>query len=97
MHTIEKKKISPVIIPVTQFRSWERRKLHFSRVQFYKFPGGGGACPRTPLGVRARGANGARPPAEPLHQVIPNATENPVICIYRQLEILATALITAYY
>ena len=42
MHTIEKKKISPVIIPVTQFRSWERRKLHFSRVQLYKFPGGGG-------------------------------------------------------
>ena len=95
MHTIEKKKIIPVIIPVTQFRSWKRGKFHFSRVQFYKFPGG--ACPRTPLGVRARGANGARPPAEPLHQVIPNATENPVICIYRQLEILATALITAYY
>ena len=95
MHTIEKKKRIPVIIPVTQFRSWERRKLHFSRVQFYKFPGGG--MPPDPLGVRARGANGARPPAEPLHQVLPNATENPVICIYRQLEILATALITAYY
>ena len=43
----------------------------------------GGACPRTPVGVRAsgtqrsRGANGARPPAEPLHPVLPNATENP--------------------
>ena len=48
MHTIEKKKISPVIIPVTQFRSWERRKLHFSRVQFYKFPGGGGHAPGPP-------------------------------------------------
>ena len=53
--------------------------------------------PPDPLGVRASGANGARPPAEPLHPVLPNATENPVICIYRQLEILATALITAYY
>ena len=96
MHTIEKKKeIIPVIIPVTEFRSWERRKLHFRESNFTNFPRG--ACPRTPLGVRASGANGARPPAEPLHPVLPNATENHVICIYRQLEILATALITAYY
>ena len=29
------------------------------------------------LNVRATGANGARPPAEPLHPVLPNATENP--------------------
>ena len=28
------------------------------------------------LNVRASGKNGARPPAEPLHPVIPNATEN---------------------
>ena len=53
--------------------------------------------PPEPLGIRASGANGARPPAEPLRQVLPNATENSVICIYRQLEILATVLITAYY
>ena len=30
-----------------------------------------------PDNVRARGANGARPPAEPLHPLLPNATENP--------------------
>ena len=30
------------------------------------------------LNVRATGANGARPPAEPLHPVLLNATENPV-------------------
>ena len=30
-----------------------------------------------PDNVRASGANGARPPAEPLHPVLPNATENP--------------------
>ena len=29
------------------------------------------------LKVRASGANGTRPPAEPLHPVLPNATENP--------------------
>ena len=30
------------------------------------------------LNVRASGGNGARPPAEPLQLVLPNATENPV-------------------
>ena len=29
------------------------------------------------LNVRASGVNGARLPAEPLHPVLPNATENP--------------------
>ena len=81
MHTIEKKKeIIPVIIPVTEFRSWERRKLHFRESNFTNFPRE--ACPRTPPGVRASGANGARPPAEPLQEVLPNATENPAIHIY---------------
>ena len=37
------------------------------------------------LNVRASGKNGARPPAEPLHPVLPNATENPVHgMLYRQ-------------
>ena len=41
MHTIEKKKeIVPLIIPVTQFRSRERRKLHFRESNFTNFPGG---------------------------------------------------------
>ena len=31
--------------PVTQFRSRERRKLHFRESNFTNFPGGGGACP----------------------------------------------------
>ena len=31
------------------------------------------------LNVRASGANGARPPAETLHPVLPNATENPSV------------------
>ena len=31
------------------------------------------------LKARASGANGTRPPAEPLHPVLPNATENPAI------------------
>ena len=38
MHTIEKK--IPVIIPVTQLRSRERRKLHFRGSNFTNFPGG---------------------------------------------------------
>ena len=43
MHAIEKKKdIIPVIIPVTQFRFRERRKLHFRESSFTNFPGGGG-------------------------------------------------------
>ena len=42
------------------------RGIAFYRVQFYKFPGGG----------TASGANGARPPTEPLHPVLPNAIEN---------------------
>ena len=53
MHTIEKKIIIiPVIIPFTQLRSRERRKLHFRGSNFTNFQGGG-ARPRTPLGVRA--------------------------------------------
>ena len=31
------------------------------------------------LNVRASGANGALPPAETLHPVLPNATENPAV------------------
>ena len=31
------------------------------------------------LNVRASGANGARSPAETLHPVLPNATENPAV------------------
>ena len=88
MHTIEKKKeeIIPVIIPVTQFRSRERRKLHFRVSSFTNFLGGGGLghAPGAPwefvppaVNVPASGANGARPPAEPQHPVLPNATENP--------------------
>ena len=76
----------PVIIPVTQFRSRERRKLHLRESNFTNFPGGmppdspGFPHPQefvVPDNVRASGANGARPPAEPLHPVLPNATENP--------------------
>ena len=48
--------------PVTQFRSSERRKLHFRESNFKNLPGGGGHAPG---------------PAEPLHPVLPNATENP--------------------
>ena len=33
------------------------------------------------LKVRASGANGTRPPAEPLHPVLPNATENPAVML----------------
>ena len=88
MHTIEKKEIIPVIILVTQFQTWECRKLHFRESNSTNFPvggGGGGACPAPrqgfvlpALNVRASGTNGARPPAEPLYLVLPNATENPV-------------------
>ena len=69
MHTIEKKRDdfchdSGYPVPVQG-----AREIAFKRVQFYKFPGG----PPPPLpGVRS-----ARPPAEPLHPVLPNATENP--------------------
>ena len=34
------------------------------------------------LKVRASGANGTRPPAEPLHPVLPNATENPAFTFF---------------
>ena len=69
MHTIEKKRDDschdsgyPVPVQAT-------REIAFKRVQFYNFPG----VPPPPLpGVRS-----ARPPAEPLHPVLPNATENP--------------------
>ena len=54
----------------------ERRKLHFRESSFEKFPKG--TCPRNPLYVRGCGTNGASPPAEPLHSLLPNATENPV-------------------
>ena len=47
MHTIEKKEIIPLIIPVTQLRSRERRKLHFRVSNFTNFPGGGGTPPDT--------------------------------------------------
>ena len=76
----------PVMIPVTQFRSRERGKLHLRESNFTNFPGGGCMPPDLPPpsqefvvpdNVRASGANGARPPAEPLHPVLPNATENP--------------------
>ena len=75
----------PVMIPVTQFRSGKRGKLHLRESNFTNFPGGGGMPPDLPPSqefvvpdnVRASGANGARPPAEPLHPLLPNATENP--------------------
>ena len=38
--------------PVNQFRSKERRKLHFREFNFTNFPGG---MPPDPLGVRASG------------------------------------------
>ena len=50
MHTIRKKEI----IPVTQFWSRERRKLHFRESNFTNFPRGGGWT-QTPLGVHASG------------------------------------------
>ena len=58
MHTIEKKEIIPLIIPVTQLRSRERRKLHFRVSNFTNFPGG--ARPRTPLRVRTSGTQCSR-------------------------------------
>ena len=86
MHTIEKNRADschdsgyPVPVQGT-------REIAFKRVQFYKFPGGvhspGPPPPPSqefvvPDNVRASGANGARPPAEPLHPVLPNVTENP--------------------
>ena len=85
MHTIEKNRAdschdSGYLVPVQG-----TREIAFKRVQFYKFPGG--CMPPdlpppsqefvVPDNVRASGANGARPPAEPLHPVLPNATENP--------------------
>ena len=86
MHIIEKKKkereIIPVIILVTQFRTRERRKLHFKESNSTNF-GGGGEGGWHPLGVpalsvHASATNGARLPAEPLYPVLPNVTENPV-------------------
>ena len=74
------------MIPVTQFRSRERGKLHLRESNFTNFPGWRGGMPPdlppsqefvVPDNVRASGANGARPPAEPLHPLLPNATENP--------------------
>ena len=59
MHTIEKKKeMIPVMIPVTQFRSRERGKLHLRESNFTNFLGG--ACPRTP------------PPPPPQEFVVPD-------------------------
>ena len=62
----------PVMIPVTQFRSRERGKLHLRESNFTNFPGGMPPDPPPLPGVRS-----ARPPAEPLHPVLPNATEKP--------------------
>ena len=60
MHTIEKKKeVIPVIIPVTQFRSRERRKLHFRESNVTNFLGGGG-MPPDPLEVRASSTQRSR-------------------------------------
>ena len=69
-------------LPVTQLRSRERGKLHFRDSNFTNVPGGHAPGPPQEfvppaLNVRANGANGARPPTEPLHPVLPNATENP--------------------
>ena len=84
MHTIEKKRDDPCHNSGYPIPVQGTQEIAFKRVQFYKFPGG--ACPRIPPppqdfvvpdNVRASGANGARPPAEPLHPVLPNATENP--------------------
>ena len=58
--------------------------ITFRVSNFTNFLGGGGHAPGAPwefvppaLNVHASGANGARPPAEPLHPVLPNATKNP--------------------
>lgn len=58
-------------------------KLHLVEFNSTHSPGGGHAT-EAPLefesparNVGASGANGARPTAEPLHSVLPNATENP--------------------
>jgi len=60
------------------------QEIAFKRAQFYQFPGGGQPPDPPPPqefvvpdDVRASGANGACPLAEPLHPVLPNATENP--------------------
>ena len=79
MHIIEKKRDdschnSSYPIPVQNAGNCilESPILQISR-------GGGGMPPDPPRSscLRASGANGARPPAEPLHPVLPNATENP--------------------
>ena len=83
MHTIEKKRDDSCHDPGYPVPVQGTREIAFKRVQFYKFPGGGGHAPGPPPlpGVRSAGqrsgANGARPPAEPLHPLLPNATENP--------------------
>ena len=64
---------------VTQFRSRERRKLHFRESNFKNFPGNAPGPPKEilppTLNICACGVNVARPPAEALHPVLPNATE----------------------
>ena len=87
MHTIEKKRDDPCHNSGYPIPVQGTQEIAFKRVQFYKFPGGGMPPDSTgfrhpqefvvPDNVRASGANGARPPAEPLHPVLPNATENP--------------------
>ena len=54
---------------VTQFRSRERRKLHFRESNFTNFPGGMPLDPPRSSCLRS--------PAGPLHPVLPSATENP--------------------
>ena len=48
MHTIERKEIIPAIIPVTQFQSRERRKLHFRESNLPISRRGGGGMPPNP-------------------------------------------------
>ena len=64
-------------LPVNQFRSSERRKLHFGESNFKIFQEDH-HVPRTPLKVCASNMDSASPPTEPLHPVLLNATKNPI-------------------
>ena len=64
-------------LPVNQFQSSERRKLHFGESNFKIFQGEH-HVPRTPLKVCASNTDSASPPTEPLHPVLLNATKNPI-------------------
>ena len=96
MHTIEKKKeIIPVIIPVTEFRSWERRKLHFRESNFTNFPRE--ACPRTPQEFVPAARTALVRQLNHCMRYFQMLPKTLLFTFTWQLEILATALITGYY